>query len=92
MYAAKHRNDEAYIPDRDNAPAVLEAITRESNAAPVNSPARNMHAMLDSQFRFDAERLPSVKPFRPIVSLAIITAFCIASWAIITGFLLAVFW
>lgn len=92
MYVAKHRNDEAYIPERDNSRAVVKAVTRESNAAPVRSPARNMHALLDSQFTLNAERLPSVEPFPPVVSLVIVVTFCAASWAVIAAVLLSILW
>lgn len=88
MYAAKHRKDEAYIPRQSNARAVVNAVTHETEAAPVASPARNMHAMLDSQFNIGAEGPISIAPFQPVVSLAIIVGFCGTFWVAIAAILL----
>ena len=92
MYAAKHRNDEAYIPDRVKPRQTVNAVTSETNTTPVASPARAMHAMLDDRFNIDLGRSHSVERFRPLVSFAIIVGFCLAAWSVIAGILFSFLW
>ena len=92
MYAVKHRNDAAYIPDREKLHRTIKAVTDRTHVTPVASPARAMHATLDGQFSINPELSQPIEQFRPLLSFAIIIGFCIASWVTIAGFLLPIFW